>query len=170
MAKKDNKNVKKDLSNCDCEKLEKQVGDLTNQLKRALADYQNLKKRVEGEKKILTLTANLALIDSVLDIVGDMDLAIEKYTKTEADEAEWLSGIKLIYNKVTLLLENQSVVAIEVKEGDEFDPEYHEAIGTVTVKEKGKENRIVGITRKGYMVGDNVLRPVRVIVGKFEKS
>ena len=151
-----------------CKELEVQLEQVTNQLKRALADYQNLKKRVDDEKRELAAVANYVTLSSVLEINYDFDLAIDRYTETETDEAEWLAGINMVRGKMISFLDSQSVTAIEVKEGDDFNAEYHEAIGTVVVKEKELEDKIVGIARAGYMLGEKILRPVRVVVGKGE--
>lgn len=157
---------KQERSNC--KELEIQLEQVTNQLKRALADYQNLKKRVGDEKKEQVMVANYVTLGAVIEILDDFDLAINRYTETKTDEAEWLTGINMVREKIVSFLDNQSVTAIEVKEGDDFNAEYHEAIGTVVVKEKGLENKIVGIVRAGYMLGEKILRPVRVVVGKWE--
>lgn len=171
---KQNNNVKEpnfdNKDKCDCKKLKAEIDDLTNSLKRALADYQNLKRRVEEERKNVTFAANLMLLSSVLEVSDDFNLVINKYTKTESDEAEWLSGIKLVKNKFDSLLNAQNVEEIQVKEGDKFDPDFHEAIGTITVQEKHQDGTIIGIARKGYLLGDKVLRPARVMVGKLDKD
>lgn len=159
----------KQTNNKDTANLEQQVEDLTNQLKRALADYNNLKTRVEREKQEFTLMANMVLLSSVLDVMDDFDLAIDKYTKTEADEVDWLKGITMIRGKMSTVLGNQNVTEIETLENGEFDPELHEAVGTVMVTEKDNDGKIVGIVRKGYKVEDRVIRPTRVVVGKLQE-
>lgn len=169
MAQKKDKKVKENKKSSEYKELEERLEEVTNQLKRALADYQNLKKRVEEEKKEMNLVANYVTLSSVLEILDDFDLAISKYTETKVDEAEWLTGINMVRGKIVNFLENQSVKAIEANEGDEFDVDYHEAIGTVTVKDKDQVDKIVGIVRAGYLLGDKVLRPVRVVVGKLEE-
>ena len=150
-----------------CEKLEEQVSELNEKLKRVLADYQNLKRRTAEEKSELSFISNLSILGTLLDVSDDFDLAIEKYTKTEADEAEWLTGIRMVRSKMGGLLENQKVTEIVCQLDDEFDPNFHEALSTMPVEEKEMDGIIMGIIRKGYMLGDRILRPARVVVGQF---
>ncbi len=152
-----------------CKRLEQEVSDLNDKLKRVLADYQNLKRRTAEEKSELSFYSNLAVLGSLLDVSDDFDLAIEKYTKTEADEADWLTGIKMVRNKMSNLLENQQVTEVVCQIDDEFNPDFHEALSTMKVDDEKMDGIIMGIIRKGYMLGDRVLRPARVVVGKFEK-
>jgi len=153
-----------------CKELEKEVEILNQKLKRVLADYQNLKRRTAEEKTELSFYSNLAMLGNMLEVSDDFDLAIEKYTKTEADEADWLTGIKMVRDKMGKVLEDQQVTEIVCQIDDEFNPEYHEAVSSIKVEEKDMDGIIIGIVRKGYLLGDRVLRPTRVVVGSYEDS
>lgn len=153
-----------------CKRLEKENAELNDKLKRVLADYQNLKRRTAEEKSELSFYSNLSILGNLLDVSDDFDLAIEKYTKTEADEADWLTGIQMVRGKMGNLLENQQVTEIVCQLDDEFDPHFHEALSTLKVEDEKMDGIIMGIIRKGYMLGDRVLRPTRVVVGKYESA
>lgn len=151
-----------------CAKLEQKVGELTGQLQRALADYQNLQKRTAKEREDIRFITNLGIIGKLIEVSDDFDSAISKYTKTEADEAEWLTGIKLVKDKMVNILKDQEVAEIVCQSGDVFDPHFHEALSTMKVTDKEMDGKIAGIISKGYMLGDKVLKATKVMVGKYE--
>lgn len=136
---------------------DKELEDIKNQLKRAFADYSNLQKRVEEEKRVLMKFANAALL---IKFVGVLD-SLEEAGKTLQDE-----GLNLAIKKFKDTLASDGVQEIEA-EGKSFDPICHEA---VEVTEGGSDNRIVEVLEKGYTLNDKVLRPARVKVSKKQVS
>jgi len=130
--------------------------NLENQLKRALADYQNLEKRIASEKSSWILASNKNLLLRLLPGLDSLLLA-EIHTQDE--------GVKLSIKHFLDILENEGVKKIETV-GKDFDPNLMEAVGTV----EGEENKVVEEVRTGYMLFDQVLRPAQVIVGKSATS
>jgi len=126
--------------------------NLENQLKRALADYQNLEKRIAEEKGIWLKVANKNLLLKLLPGLDSLLLA-EKHTQDE--------GVKLSITHFLGILENEGVKKIETV-GKDFDPNLMEAIGTT----EGDDGKVIEEARSGYMLFDLVLRPAQVIVGK----
>lgn len=129
-----------------------ELENLENQLKRALADYQNLEKRIAEEKAGWIKISNKDLILRLLPGIDNLLLA-EKHTQDE--------GVKLSIKHFLDALENEGVKKIET-EGRDFDPKLMEAVGTI----KGEDNKVVEEVRSGYMIYDSVLRPAQVMVGK----
>jgi molecular chaperone GrpE len=127
---------------------------------RAAADFQNYKRRTEQEREEIGRLANAALVINVLPILDDLERAL---TSVDAHLAglTWVDGIWLIYRKLQALLEASGVKQIQT-EGQEFDPRYHEAVMTG----EGEEGKVVSEVQKGYMLGDRVLRPAMVVVGR----
>src|ERR1035437_4044761 len=125
---------------------------LENQYKRALADYQNLEKRIAEEKISWLKIANKNLLLKLLPGLDSLLLA-EIHTQDE--------GIKISIKHFLDILENDGVKKIETI-GLDFDPNLMEAIGTA----KGEEGKVIEEARTGYMLFDQVLRPAQVIVGK----
>jgi molecular chaperone GrpE len=76
----------------------------------------------------------------------------------------WVDGVRLIYRKLQAILEAAGVKEIKT-EGQDFDPRYHEA----TMSAEGEEEKVVAEVQRGYMLGDRVLRPAMVIVGRGKK-
>ena len=143
MSKKNEKQVEQD---------NKEFENLENQLKRALADYQNLEKRIGEEKNSWIKIANKNLLLKLLPGLDSLLLA-EKHTQDE--------GVKLSIKHFLDILENEGVKKIETVSKD-FDPNLMEAIGT----SNGEEGKVIEEVRTGYMLFDTILRPAQVIVGK----
>jgi len=135
---------------------ETELSNLENQLKRALADYQNLEKRIAEEKSSWIKTANKDLLLRLLPGLDNLILA-EKHTQDE--------GVKLSIKHFVDALENEGVKKIETV-GKDFDPKLMEAVTT----QKGEEGKVVEEVRAGYMLYDFVLRPAQVIVGSAKQN
>ena len=130
--------------------------NLENQLKRALADYQNLEKRIAEEKGIWLKVANKNLLLKLLPGLDSLLLA-QKHTQDE--------GVKIAVKHFIDSLEQEGVKKIETI-GRAFDPNLMEAITT----QEGEDNKVIEEVRAGYLLFDQVLRPAQVIVGKSATS
>jgi molecular chaperone GrpE len=126
--------------------------DLENQLKRALADYQNLEKRIAGERIEWIKIANKQLLLKLLPGLDSLLLA-QKHTQDE--------GVRVAIKHFLDGLETEGVKKIETKDQD-FDPIFMEAVATL----EGEEGKVLEETRAGYTLNGQVLRPAQVIVGK----
>jgi len=135
---------------------ENELSNLENQLKRALADYQNLEKRIASEKSSWILASNRNLLLRLLPGLDSLLLA-EKHTQDE--------GVKISIKHFIDSLEQEGVKKIETVEKD-FDPNLMEAI----TAQEGENNKVLEEVRSGYMLFDQVLRPAQVIVGKSATS
>ena len=130
------------------------IENLENQLKRAVADYQNLEKRVANDKSEWIKLANKDLLLRLLPGLDSLILA-EKHTEDE--------GVKVSIKHFLDILEEVGVKRIET-ENIYFDPNLMEAVATTT----GAENTVVEEVRAGYTLYGSVLRPAQVLVGKGE--
>jgi molecular chaperone GrpE len=128
--------------------------ELENQVKRIFADYQNLEKRAMNERREWLIKANKDLILRLLPAL-DFLLLSGKHIEDE--------GLKLSIQKFFDILREEGVEKIEAV-GKEFDPNTMEGIQTVA----GEENKVIDEVRAGFRMGDQVLRPVQVTVGKKE--
>jgi len=135
------------------ENLEKKNEELLDQLKRTLADYRNLEKRVEENKLEWIKIANKQLLLRILPGLDALLLA-EKHTKDE--------GIALSIKTFLNILEQDGVLKIETI-GKDFDPNLMECVGII----EGEEGKVIEELKPGYMLHDKVLRPAQVTVGKL---
>lgn len=131
--------------------------ELEHQLKRALADYANLQKRSEEEKKTVFKFANAVLIVKFLDILDNLETAQQTINS---------EGLELVIRKFRDVLTAEGVKEIESL-GVSFDPNLHEGIVTVPGE---KDDEIVEVLQKGYSLDDKVLRPARVKVTRVQEE
>jgi molecular chaperone GrpE len=128
--------------------------------RRAEADFQNYKRRAEQERDDSRRFAGVALISNLLPIVDDLERAFGSLDGGLAG-LTWLDGLRLIYRKLVMLLENAGVKPIEANDLP-FDPRYHEAVAHI----EGEDGKVLSEVQRGYMLHDRVLRPAMVVVGK----
>ena len=129
---------------------------------RSEADFSNYKRRVEQERGEAHRMANAALIINILPVLDDLERALASLD-ISLSGLTWFDGIRLIYRKLLLVLENAGVRQIEA-EGRTFDPRFHEAV----MHAPGPEGKVVAEVQRGYKLHDRVLRPAMVVVGKGE--
>jgi len=129
---------------------------------RSEADFSNYKRRMEQERGEAHRMANAALIINTLPVLDDLERALASLDSSLAG-LTWFDGIRLIYRKLLLVLENAGVRQIEA-EGQAFDPRFHEAM----MHGPGPEGKVVAEVQRGYKLHDRVLRPAMVVVGKGE--
>lgn len=125
--------------------------ELEEKYLRALADYQNLEKRVEREKDNFIKFANTVLILKMLPILDNLQRA-GSHLKDQ--------GIDLVIKQFKEALNSEGVTEIN-SSGTTFDPELHEAVEKVS----GEDDRVIDIVESGYKMGDKVIRPAKVTVG-----
>ena len=127
---------------------------------RAAADYQNLKRRAEKEREEYGRLATAALVINILPLLDDLERALTSVDIRLAG-LTWVDGIRLIYRKFQAVMEAAGVSEIKA-EGETFDPNVHEAV----MYGEGEEGKVVAEVQKGYRLGDRVIRPAMVVVGK----
>lgn len=131
--------------------------------KRALADFDNYKKRVERDRVQDIQNIKADIIKQFLPIVDDLELALQNRPTDQVGDA-WAGGIELILRKLQAVLQAEGLQQIEAI-GQPFDPNFHEAISQEPVD--GVESGIVvGVIKNGYTIGDDkrVVRPALVQV------
>lgn len=137
-----------------------EVDTLKNQLARALADYDNLRKRVEREREEFGRLAKVMIVARLLPIY-DMIEGAQKHLKD--------SGLAITIDEFTKILKEEGIEKIEVKPGDKFDEELHEAIEVIdsSVDGKGNEGEISEAVLSGWKLTDGpVIRHAKVRVEK----
>lgn len=130
--------------------------------KRCKADFENYKKRQSEALKDLALYSNENIILQILPVLDNFHASTGHIPEAQKNDP-WVVGIMHIRKQLEKVLEDNGVSEIEVKEGNEFDPAVHEAVSNGQ-KKKELKNRIAKVIRKGYKVGERIIRPARVIV------
>ena len=135
-----------------------QIDETEDRLKRVAAEFDNYKKRSAKERDGLYNSLIGDIVSNFLPILDNLEKAVQAETKDE----EYKKGIELVLKQFKDVLEARGVVEIETI-GKTFDPELHEAVSSVQDDTKG-EKEIVQEYRKGYMIGNRVIRHSMVIV------
>ncbi|RJR14581.1 nucleotide exchange factor GrpE [Candidatus Microgenomates bacterium] len=149
----DREHQSEDSNEAKTKELETKLNDMTNAWKRAVADYQNLVKRTEEQKKDFIAFAVKNFLEELLPVVDDLEMA-QKHVNDQ--------GLALALKKMSTVLEQSGLTRIETV-GKEYDIHTMEAIAIVDGKE---DNKIVAEHRAGYLLHGSVLRPAQVTVSK----
>ena len=150
------------------EELEKKIEELTNDLIRTRADFENYRKRVESEKEQAKVVAKSAIISKLLPIIDDIELAIS-YAPENLKDNPWVKGVNKLSLKLETSLSNLGIKVIDTKNDTIFDPKLHDAI-SMDDSSEGEEEIILEELRKGYLYNDAVIRPSMVKVGFRNKE
>lgn len=130
--------------------------------RRERAEAENIRKRMDRERKELLRSANKMLLTNFLDIVDDFERALSH--TPEGDGKDFYTGVEMIYQRTMSFLESNGVNEIACL-GEEFDPKIHEAIA-LEEDDKYSEEKVIEIYQKGYKMYDSLLRAPKVKIGK----
>ena len=144
------------------EQLEKENAELKDQLLRRAADFDNYRKRMMKEKQETFDYANANLLGDLLDSLDNFDRTIDA-AATAKDVKSVTDGIKMINKNLVKMLEDKYGLVSFGKEGDEFNPDEHEAIGR-TEDEKAKKETLMQVYLKGYKLKEKIIRHAKVMV------
>ncbi len=133
---------------------------------RAVADMANYRRRKEQETLRLGKQTRRIVLQQFLPILDDFERALAA-VDAEAAGREWIDGFRLIERKLWAVLESEGVRPMDAM-GEPFDPSFHDAVEV----EDGITNAdtVVGEHRRGYFIGDEVLRPAMVKVGRGDRG
>ena len=142
--------------------LEKEVQDLKTQALYKAAENENWRKRMMQQKDDAIAYANASLLSDLLDSLDNFDRTIDA-AKDAKDVKSIADGIKMINKNLVKMLEDKYGLSNFAKEGDEFNPEEHEAIGRVE-DEKAKQETLKQVYLKGYKLNGKIIRHAKVMV------
>ena len=145
-------------------KLEDQLKEEKDKFLRLFAEFENYKRRTAKERIELFSTASEEVMISLLPILDDFDRASVEIEKDL--ENETLKGVLLIKNKLFDSLKSKGLSLVDVKKGDEFNADDHEAVTQIPAPGKVMVGKIIDIIEKGYKLGEKVIRYPKVVIGK----
>jgi len=144
------------------EKAEEEIKSLTDKYLRAVAEFENYRKRTLKEKAELILNGSEKTITAILPVLDDFERAIADNTE---DAKAIKEGMELIFHKFVKILEGLGVKKIETEEKD-FDVDFHEAIAMVPGMGDDKKGKVIDCVQTGYTLNDKVIRHAKVAVGQ----
>jgi len=143
-------------------KLEAENAELKDQLLRRAADFDNYRKRMIKEKQETYDYANSALLADLLDSLDNFDRTVDA-AATATDPKSIADGIKMINSNLVKMLEDKYGLVGYGAEGEDFNPDEHEAIGRIEDEGAEKET-LAQVYLKGYKLKDRIIRHAKVMV------
>ncbi|MGV0925063.1 nucleotide exchange factor GrpE [Empedobacter tilapiae] len=143
--------------------VKEQLAKEKDQYLRLFAEFDNFKKRTSRERMDIFKTANKEVITSLLPVLDDFGRAINQIEKSGDDNL--LQGVELINNKLVETLRGKGLKEMEVKSGDDFNTDIHEAITQIPAPTEDLKGKIVDVVETGYLLNDVVVRYAKVVVG-----
>jgi molecular chaperone GrpE len=147
----------------DAAELRRQRDEYYDLLLRKSAEFDNYRKRVERERQAVSDAAAASMIEEILPLVDDLDRALQADPDSDATDA-YRRGVELIHRQLEDILRKRGVRPIESL-GADFDPRYHQTVAHEPAEGR-REGEITEEFRRGYMLGDRLLRPSMVKVAK----
>jgi molecular chaperone GrpE len=143
------------------EQIKQQRDDYYDRLLRKTAEFDNYRKRTDRERLQLSEAASADLLQDLLPLVDDMERAL----RADSDDAGAIrKGVELIHKQLVDVLRKRGVRPIDAL-GADFDPHYHMAVAHEPANDR-REGEVIEEFRRGYMLGDRLLRPAMVKVAK----
>ena len=156
------KKLRARLKKCEVEK--KEFLDGWQRLK---AEMVNTKKAQIEQNSKITLYAKESVVSELIPVLDSFDMAFTGEAWENVDQV-WRTGIEYIHSQFISVLENNGVQNFGVV-GDVFDPVLHEAAEEVSVEDEAQDGKLTKVLQVGYKIGDKVIRPARVVVGKMSE-
>jgi molecular chaperone GrpE len=132
---------------------------------RALADYENLQKRIKEERARIIKNANENLLLKLLDLADTFEKAKTTITSRETNKVDLIQdGFQVVSNQFEFIIRNEGVERIKAV-GEKFDPNYHEAVYVKPVPDV-EEDTVLEEVQAGYLLNSSLLRPTKVVIAK----
>ncbi len=137
------------------DKKDEKIEELTDRVRRQMAEFDNFRKRTEKEKTQMFETGVKSIVEKILPVVDNFERGLAAVTEEEKG-SPFVEGMEKIYKQMMTMLEEAGVKPIEAV-GQEFDPNLHNAVMHIEDEELG-ENIIAEEFQKGYTYRDSVVR------------
>jgi molecular chaperone GrpE len=144
--------------------LEAERDERVNDLKRVAADFENYRKRVARDQESLVARAHERLVKELLPVLDGLELALDASRDTGTRSVE--EGVRLVHQELQAALKREGLAEIETN--GRFDPHFHEAL--LSQPSDAEEGSVLEVVQKGYMLGDRVVRPARVVVAAPQEA
>jgi molecular chaperone GrpE len=147
----------------DPSELQRQRDDYYDRLLRKTAEFDNYRKRIERDRQMASDSAAAGVIEELLPLIDDLERALKVEPGAEGADA-YRRGVELIHQQLIDILRKRGARPIDAL-GADFDPHYHQAV-VYEPAEGARDGEIIEEFRRGYLLGDRLLRPSMVKVAK----
>ena len=144
--------------------LQQQIGELTIDLQRTRADFENYRKRVDQEKAMARESGRASSILKLLPVIDTIERAVA-FMPEDLKENQWAKGVAGLVKNLEKSLDGLGLKRIDANPGADFNPEYHEAI-QFDEENEGEKDVVAEELQAGYLLGDSVIRHAMVKVKK----
>ncbi|NQY29355.1 MAG: nucleotide exchange factor GrpE [Flavobacteriaceae bacterium] len=131
---------------------------------RLFAEFENYKKRTSKERIELFKTANANVMQAMLPVLDDLDRAWIEIEKSKDDNL--IKGIELISTKLRATLKEKGLEVLDVRKGDVFNADFHEAITQIPAPSDDLKGKIIDVIENGYKLGEKIIRFPKVVIGQ----
>jgi molecular chaperone GrpE len=131
---------------------------------RLFAEFENFKRRTAKERIDLFKTAGESVLKDLIPVMDDFDRAMVEIGKSE--DKQLADGLILIHNKLRNTLMSKGLEVSDVKAGDTFNADDHEAVTQVPAPTDDMKGKIIDVIEKGYKLGDKTIRFPKVVIGQ----
>jgi molecular chaperone GrpE len=143
--------------------LEKEKQEYLDGWQRARADYANLQKTTEEDKKRFKTVFAESFIADLIPVVDSFLMAMANKEAWEKVDPAWRTGVEYIYSQLMNALEAHKL-SLFGEVGERFDPTRHEAVSEEETDDASKDHTIAKVIQKGFLLNESILRPARVVV------
>lgn len=148
------------------DQLAREADELRDKYLRARAEFDNYRRRMEGELAREREAGMDAMVLPVLSVFDDLERALDAAARTGLDDP-FVTGVRVVRDSLLRQLEVLGITALGLV-GEAFDPEKHEALAVVPASPEAADGAIVQVYSAGFAKGDRLIRPARVVVAKAE--
>jgi molecular chaperone GrpE len=141
-----------------------ELAELKDKYIRLMAEFENFRRRTAKERIDFAKTANQDLMEDLLPVIDDMERARQSIEATRDVDA-LVQGLELVFHKFKHVTQQKGLKPIEIKPGDNFDSDFHEAVTQIPAPSEELKGKIVDVIEKGYILNDKVIRFAKVIIG-----
>jgi molecular chaperone GrpE len=146
------------------EALQREVEETRDRYLRARAEFENYRRRMEGELAREREAGVDSMVLPVLNVYDDLERALEA-AGTAGLEGPFVTGVRAVRDSLLRQLDSLGITPVGLK-GEQFDPERHEALAVVPAGPEAADGAIVQVHSAGFVKGDRLIRPAKVIVAK----
>lgn len=144
-------------------KLETEKQEYLDGWQRARADYSNLVKSTEEDKKQFKKYFTDSFVESLIPVVDSFTMAMSNKEAWEKVDNNWRMGVEYIYNQLMNILKDHGLILFGMV-GDDFDPTFYEAVSEENTNNTDQDHKVAKVIQPGFKIADSILRPARVIV------
>ena len=131
---------------------------------RLFAEFENYKRRTSKERVELFKTASAGVMQAMLPVLDDLDRAWVEIEKSKDENL--IKGIELISTKFKVTLKEKGLEILDVRKGDTFNADFHEAITQIPAPSEDLKGKIIDVIENGYKLGEKIIRFPKVVIGQ----